>query len=91
MTPAEALENAVTIAGSMQVLADCLGVTKGAVSQWKLQGRHVPAKHCLAIEELTRGTSRRADLRPDLFAAPPRFANTLEPPVAPEFQSSSLA
>lgn len=68
MTPEKALENAIALAGSMQALADRLGVTKGAVSQWKLPGRQIPAKHCRAIECLTGGTSRCEDLRPDLFA-----------------------
>lgn len=68
MTPEESLENAITNAGSMQALADRLGVTKGAVSQWKLSGRQVPAKHCQAIEAMTGGTSRCEDLRPDVFA-----------------------
>ena len=82
MTPEEALENAIFRAGSMQALADHLGVTKGAVSQWKLDGRQVPAKHCPAIEALTGGTSRREDLRPDLFATPaPRRAT--DPAPAP--------
>ena len=91
MTPQEALEHAVAFAGSMQALADHLGVTKGAVSQWKLDGRQVPAKHCAAIETLTKGTSRREDLRPDLFATKPagalrtapRRATDPEPPAAP--------
>lgn len=68
MTPEQALENAILKAGSMQALGDHLGVTKGAVGQWKLAGRQVPAKHCRAIEVLTGGTSRCEDLRPDVFA-----------------------
>lgn len=74
MSPEEALENAIKIAGSMQSLADYLGVTKGAVSQWKLEGRQVPAKHCQPIERLTNGTSRCKDLRPDVFGAPAESA-----------------
>ena len=69
MTPEKALENAIALAGSMQALADHLGVTKGAVSQWKLPGRQIPAKHCRSIECLTGGASSCADLRPDLFAS----------------------
>ena len=69
MTPEQALENAISKAGSMQALGDHLGVTKGAVGQWKLPGRQVPATHCRAIEVLTGGTSRCEDLRPDVFAS----------------------
>ena len=84
MTPEKALENAIAFVGSMQALADHLGVTKGAVSQWKLPGRQIPAKHCRSIECLTGGTSRCADLRPDLYASshpdsPTRRATDLTP------------
>jgi DNA-binding transcriptional regulator YdaS (Cro superfamily) len=41
------------------------GITKGAVSQWKLDGRSVPEKHCTAIERLTHGQVTRQELRPD--------------------------
>lgn len=51
--------------GSMQALAEKLGVTKGAVSQWKLDGRRVPAEHCPVIERLTGSEVRCEALRPD--------------------------
>ncbi|WP_219116992.1 Cro/CI family transcriptional regulator [Janthinobacterium sp. UMAB-56] len=82
MTPEKALENAIALAGSMQALADHLGVTKGAVSQWKLPGRQIPAKHCRSIESMTGGTSRCVDLRPDLFA--------LSLPAAPTHRATDL-
>lgn len=66
MTPEEALDKAVARAGTMQILADQLGVTKGAVSQWKLDGRRIPAEHCPAIERLTNGDVRCEELRPDV-------------------------
>lgn len=50
----------------MQSLADHLGVTKGAVSQWKLDGRRIPAEHCPVIERLTEGEVRCEALRPDV-------------------------
>lgn len=62
----EALDKAVSIIGSMQVLADLLGVTKGAVGQWKLEGRRIPAEHCPAIERFTDGAVRCEELRPDV-------------------------
>jgi DNA-binding transcriptional regulator YdaS (Cro superfamily) len=66
MTPEKAVELAVHHIGSMQALAEKLGVTKGAVSQWKLPGRRVPAEHCPQIERLTGGEVCCEDLRPDV-------------------------
>lgn len=66
MTPEEALEKAASIIGSLQALAEKLDVTKGAVGQWKLPGRRVPAEHCPAIERLTDGQVRCEQLRPDV-------------------------
>lgn len=66
MTPEQALDTASEIIGSMQALAEKLGVTKGAVGQWKLPGRRVPAEHCPAIERLTHGQVRCEILRPDV-------------------------
>lgn len=66
MTPQEALDKAVAKLGSMRALAEPLGVTKGAVSQWKLPGRHIPAEHCPSIEKLTEGDVRCEQLRPDV-------------------------
>ncbi|RYF25626.1 MAG: hypothetical protein EOO23_08915, partial [Comamonadaceae bacterium] len=47
---AHALEKAGEIVGSQKRLAALLGVTKGALGQWKLPGRHVPAQYCGVIE-----------------------------------------
>lgn len=66
MTPDEALDQAVATVGSMQALADVLGVTKGAVGQWKLNGRRVPAEHCPTIERATNGKVLCEQLRPDV-------------------------
>jgi DNA-binding transcriptional regulator YdaS (Cro superfamily) len=66
MTSEQALEQASEIVGSMQALAEKLGVTKSAVGQWKLPGRRVPAEHCPAIERLTGGLVRCELLRPDV-------------------------
>ena len=66
MTPAEALGKAVAHAGSMQKLAKHLGVTKGAVSQWKLAGRQIPLRHCPSIERLTAGDVQCEELRSDV-------------------------
>lgn len=50
----------------MKCVAMHLGVTKGAVGQWKLPGRRVPAEHCPAIEKLVLGKVRCEALRPDV-------------------------
>jgi DNA-binding transcriptional regulator YdaS (Cro superfamily) len=60
------LDRAIQIAGSMQALAAVLGVTKGAVFQWKMPGRKVPAEHCPAIERMTGGQVKCEQLRPDV-------------------------
>ncbi len=45
-------------------LATRLNVTKGAVGQWKEDGRVVPAEHCPVIERLTGGRVRCEELNP---------------------------
>lgn len=44
-------------------LASALGISRGAVSQWKTNG--VPVSRCVAIELMTNGFVTRKDLRPD--------------------------
>lgn len=58
------IDRAAEILGSQQKLADLLGVTKGAVNQWRLPGRNVPVDHCPAIERATGVACE--DLREDL-------------------------
>lgn len=60
------LERAAKIIGSQALLAAKLGVTRGAVGQWKDGGRRVPAEHCPSIERLTSGMVRCEELRPDI-------------------------
>jgi len=62
----EPLAKAITLVGSMAGLARYLGVSKGAVFQWGMPGRQVPAAHCPEIERLTGGAVRCEDLRPDV-------------------------
>lgn len=66
MTIETALDRALAQIGTMQALALHLGVTKGAVFQWKLEGRRIPAEHCPVIERLTKGSVRCEELRPDV-------------------------
>lgn len=60
------VDRAVGIVGTQALLATALGVSKGAVGQWKEDGRRVPAEHCPVIEEMTRGAVRCEELRPDI-------------------------
>jgi DNA-binding transcriptional regulator YdaS (Cro superfamily) len=62
----EPIDRAAEILGSQTALADLLGVTKGAVSQWKDPGRRVPAEYCPLIERATEGKVRCEELRPDV-------------------------
>jgi len=62
----DALARAIDLVGSATELARFLGVTKAAVSQWRLEGRRVPAEHCPSIERLTHGIVRCESLRPDV-------------------------
>lgn len=60
------LDEVIALVGSMQAVAVHLGVTKGAVGQWKLPGRRIPAEHCPTLEKLVSGRVRCEALRPDV-------------------------
>lgn len=60
------LGQVIDCVGSMQALATNLGLTRGAVFQWKLPGRKIPAEHCPAIERMTGGVVRCEHMRPDV-------------------------
>lgn len=65
----EAIDRAADVLGSQTNLATLLGVSKGAVNQWKGNGRRVPAEHCPLIERATRQLGHPVlceDLRPDV-------------------------
>ncbi len=63
-----ALNRAIEKAGNAVILARYLGITKGAISQWKV----CPPGRVMQIEELT-GISRY-ELRPDIFGETPPSA-----------------
>jgi DNA-binding transcriptional regulator YdaS (Cro superfamily) len=60
------IDVAAKLLGSQKALASALKVSTGAVSQWKEDGRKIPAEHCPAIERLTRGKVRCEQMRPDI-------------------------
>lgn len=63
-TPLEALNAAVTAAGSQSNFAKQLGVSQPAVWKWLQSSKKLPADHILTVERLF-GISRH-ELRPDI-------------------------
>lgn len=55
-----------SVVGSLSALAEVLGVTKGAVSQW----RQAPANRVVDISRATRWRVTPHELRPDLYPNP---------------------
>lgn len=64
--PSNAISKAIQKVGSMRLLGEHLGVTKGAVSHWKNTGVPVPAEHCPVIEKLTGGEVLCEQLNPNI-------------------------
>lgn len=60
-----ALDEAIATAGSQKALADLVGVTRAAVSLWKLNGNRVPIERVASVSKAT-GIPREK-LRPDIF------------------------
>ena len=60
-----AIEKAITSAGSASELARRIGVTPQAVCFWRDGMRRIPVEKCSAIELATGGAVTRRDLRPD--------------------------
>ena len=59
------MEKVIKYFGSQKELADLLGVTQMAISQWKRRG--IPIKRCLQIEKLSNGAIKREDIWADIF------------------------
>ena len=78
ISPKEALEKAVEIAGSKSALARNLGITPWALSKWNFD--KIPKERCLAIEELTCSKVKAEQLRPDInweFIRSTKYSNSL--------------
>lgn len=60
------IDVAASLLGGQAALASALGVSRGAVPQWKQEGRSIPAEHCPKVERLTGGKVRCEELRPDI-------------------------
>jgi DNA-binding transcriptional regulator YdaS (Cro superfamily) len=61
------LDRAADACGGLKALAEAIGVNSvQVVSNWKADGRRIPAEHCPAIERATTGAVRCEELRPDV-------------------------
>ena len=60
-----AINKAISSAGSASELARKVGVTPQAVCFWRDGLRKIPVEKCSAIERATGGLVTRRDLRPD--------------------------
>ncbi len=61
----EALKRACELLGSQAALARALGVKPPTVKAWIDEKRPVPARLCVAIEQVTRGAVTRQELHPN--------------------------
>lgn len=66
----DALETAIVILGSQELLAASLKIRSPSISEWRRRGK-VPAGRCLEIERLTVGLVTRYEMRPDVFGDAP--------------------
>ena len=64
LSPKDAFEKAIKIAGSKAALARGLGITPWALSKWNFN--KIPEDRCLSIEELTHQEVKAEQLRPDI-------------------------
>lgn len=63
MSEKSPIELAADAVGGASKLADLIGVSIQTLSNWR--GRGIPIERCVAIEQATRGTVTRRDLRSD--------------------------
>ena len=68
MTPLQALEKAIEIAGNRSKLAEQIGIKPQNVSNWVNRDKKAPAKYVAKISEVTGVPCY--ELRPDIFPVP---------------------
>lgn len=61
----DALNKAISIAGSQRALGEAIGLGQTAVANWIKRGGLVPVEHCTPIETALSGKVTRKELRPD--------------------------
>lgn len=64
LSPKDAFEKAIKIAGSKAALARGLGITPWALSKWNFD--KISEERCLSIEEITQKEVKAEQLRPDI-------------------------
>lgn len=67
LTPYQALEKAIEIAGGQSALARVCGLSQTAVWKWKQSSKRVPGDYVLSVEAATGIPC--SVLRPDIFPA----------------------
>lgn len=66
MTPEQAMQEALRLAGGPVALSRSIGgISSQAISQWKV----VPAARVMAVVKATKGKIKPSQLRPDVFGA----------------------
>lgn len=63
LTPHEALQTAVRIAGGRSAAAAALGISRQALWKWRV----APVERVADLERLAKGKVSRYELRPDIF------------------------
>lgn len=66
MVSMQGLDKAIEVAGSVEKLADKLGLYQGAVSNWRMR-KQIPAERCHDIVRVTNGAVSLHELRPDIW------------------------
>jgi DNA-binding transcriptional regulator YdaS (Cro superfamily) len=74
LTPSiRALEKAIAIFETQDLLAAALKIRSPSISGWK-KSKIVPYERCADIERVTDGRVTRAELRPDIWGNPEQKA-----------------
>lgn len=60
------IEKAIIAAGGAKKVADTLGLSKSAVSQWRRRAS-IPAHYVVELCGLTKGAFSPDEIRPDIF------------------------
>jgi 4-hydroxybenzoyl-CoA reductase subunit gamma len=70
MTPCQAFEKAIDIAGGQSAMASALDVKQGHVWYWLKKMDQCPPDRVLDVERVTAGAVSRHELRPDIYPPP---------------------